>query len=348
MGKLGAGVFELARGLNEGTPEDELDERNRIKRLAIDTKVPVTFGNPWYQRRWQVNTRWREHFATCDEITAEGGKVLVQGSAGWHGSMRSFETLMPFDKAPVWFEFRQLPLDEQKRGLRDPRMRKKLVDAANNFKHKPNPAFPNALNRTIGWDWFFPLVNDALPPFKSLADYAAEQAKEPIEVMIDMALERDFKLFFVDPSNNEDHDVVVSMIRHPRCAVTFTDAGAHVTTTLNPVHSFLLGHWVRNAKAITMEEAIRKITFDLASFWQIRRRGLLKEGYHADVCVFDPETIRPHVPTLISDLPTGAQRLLQKADGIKATVVNGEILLKDGEHTGALPGRLLRGPLAAN
>jgi N-acyl-D-aspartate/D-glutamate deacylase len=227
-------------------------------------------------------------------------------------------------------------------------VRRSLVDAANNFKHTPNPAFPNALNRTVQWDWFFPLVDGVLPPFTSVGQIARERNLDPIDVMIDMALEHDLKLFFVDPSNNEDHDVVLAMIRHPNCAVTFTDAGAHVATTLNPVHTFSLAHWVRITGALTVEAAVRKITFDIASFWGLRGRGLLREGYYADVCVFDLAEVRPHVPRLVHDLPTGAPRLLQKADGITATIVNGTVLLRDGEHTGALPGRVLRGPLARN
>lgn len=348
MGKLGAGVFEIAREPAYARSPAATAESERLKKLAIETKVPVTFGNPWYSRRSSDPDAWRSQIAMCDEITVAGGRVLIQGSAGWHGSMRSFETLLPFDKAAVWMEFRALPLEEQKLRLRDPTVRQTLVEAAKNFKHKPNPAYPNALNRTVQWDWFFPLIDSVLPPFTSVGQMARERNEDPIDVMIDLALEHDLKLFFVDPSNNEDHDVVLAMIRHPNCAITFTDAGAHVATTLNPVHTFTLGHWVRNTAALSVEAAVRKITFDIASFWGLRGRGLLREGYHADVCVFDLAKVNPHVPKLVHDVPTGAPRLLQKADGITATIVNGVVLLRDGEHTGALPGRVLRGPLARN
>jgi N-acyl-D-aspartate/D-glutamate deacylase len=224
-------------------------------------------------------------------------------------------------------------------------MRQRLIDAAKNHIHKPNPAYANAFNSAVDWDWFFPMT-DALPPFKSMAAHAAETGKDPVELLVDMSIDSDFKLFFVDPANNEDLDVCIAMINHPRTAVTFTDSGAHVTVTVNPVHTFLLGHWVRNAQAITIEAAIRKITFDVAAFWGIQKRGLLKEGWHADLCIFDLNTVKPQLPSLVHDLPTGAPRLLQKADGIMATIVNGEILIKDNQHTGALPGRLIRGPLA--
>jgi N-acyl-D-aspartate/D-glutamate deacylase len=99
---------------------------------------------------------------------------------------------------------------------------------------------------------------------------------------------------------------------------------------------------------MTLEAAVRKITFDIASFWGLKGRGLLREGWCADVCIFDPDTISPSMPSLAYDLPAGAERLIQKADGIKATIVNGEVLIKDNEHTGNLPGRLIRGALAVN
>jgi N-acyl-D-aspartate/D-glutamate deacylase len=112
------------------------------------------------------------------------------------------------------------------------------------------------------------------------------------------------------------------------------------------IQTQLLGHWVRDRQALTLEQAIRKITFDLAAFWGLGGRGLLHEGYMADLVIFDPDKVAPAMPTLEYDLPAGARRLKQKSTGILATIVNGEVLLRNNEHTGALPGQLLRGPLA--
>ena len=95
-----------------------------------------------------------------------------------------------------------------------------------------------------------------------------------------------------------------------------------------------------------IEEAVNMLTFVPASHWGLRGRGLLREGFAADINVFDPTTIAPQMPVVKHDLPAGAKRLVQKADGIAATIVNGDVLLRDGEHTGALPGQLVRGPLA--
>ena len=92
--------------------------------------------------------------------------------------------------------------------------------------------------------------------------------------------------------------------------------------------------------------AVRMITFDTATQWGLSDRGLLRAGFAADLVVFDPATIGAEMPEVVTDLPAGAKRLTQRCRGIAATVVNGEVLLRDGKHTGALPGRLLRGPLA--
>jgi N-acyl-D-aspartate/D-glutamate deacylase len=89
------------------------------------------------------------------------------------------------------------------------------------------------------------------------------------------------------------------------------------------------------------------LTLEPATAWGFHERGLLREGLAADILVFDPDRVAPLMPEVVDDLPAGARRLRQKAEGFAASVVNGEIVLRDGEPTGARPGRLLRGPLAA-
>jgi N-acyl-D-aspartate/D-glutamate deacylase len=343
MGDLGAGVFELSRGIVNVDPDERAEEIDRLKALAIDSGVPCTFGGAWSNRRNPDN--WRPQFAMVDEVTAAGGHMLVQATAAWNGSLRSFETFMPYDNAPVWKEFRTLPLDEQEKGLRDPEMRARLVEVARNHKRETDPSLNNVMLREVDWNWIFPLYN-TLPPFRSVAEIAAERGTDPIEAVIDMALEKHLKLFFLAPTNCEDQDYVLAMLRHPNTAVTFGDSGAHIQTIVNPVQADLLGNWVRQKQAITLEAAVRKITFDIAAFWGLKDRGLLRQGWFADICVFDPDTIAPDMPELAHDLPTGAHRILQKAVGIKETVVNGEVLMRGTQHSGQLPGRLLRGAMA--
>ena len=93
---------------------------------------------------------------------------------------------------------------------------------------------------------------------------------------------------------------------------------------------------------MSLEDAVRQITYNTATLWGLHDRGLIRRGMAADMVIFDPDTIGPNMPEVVHDLPSGARRLKQTATGIKNTVVNGEILLTNNEHTGAIPGRLLR------
>jgi N-acyl-D-aspartate/D-glutamate deacylase len=345
MADLGTGILQLAR---ENVIEDEEERRiehEQIKSLALRSGVPLTFGGTWSKRH--APDAWRTQFRMVDETVAAGGKIMIQGTATWNGSLRSFETATPYDFVPVWKEFRKLPLDRQEAGLRDPAMRKRLVDAVKAHVHKPDPSLPNLYQRPVDWDWIFP-YDRTLPPFRSISEIAAERGIEPIDAFLDIALEHHLRIFFIQPSFNEDQDYVLAHIRHPNSCVTFSDAGAHVATTCSPIHGHLFGHWVRNARALPLEVAVRKVTHDIATFWGLKGRGWLREGYAADIVVFDPDSIAPGLPTLHHDLPAGAPRIKQKTEGIKATVVNGQVFMRDNQHTGALAGRVLRGPLAHN
>ena len=137
-------------------------------------------------------------------------------------------------------------------------------------------------------------------------------------------------------------------MKHKHSVVTFSDSGAHVSQIMDSsLQTHLLSHWVRDEEAFTLEEAVRHITYDTATRWGFHDRGLLREGMNADLVVFDPDTIEPRMPEVVNDLPGGSKRLKQYADGMKATVVNGRTVLKNNQHTGALPGRLVRGAQAA-
>jgi len=125
--------------------------------------------------------------------------------------------------------------------------------------------------------------------------------------------------------------------------MTFSDSGAHVSQIADAsIHTHLLGYWVRDRQEFTLEEAIKMITLAPALAWGFADRGLLRPGMKADINIFDPATVGPRVPELVSDLPAGGQRLLQRSVGFLATLVNGVVTLRDGEPTGLYPGELLR------
>ena len=153
---------------------------------------------------------------------------------------------------------------------------------------------------------------------------------------------------FVQPLVNESPDDVLGLLKHPRTLATFSDSGAHVCQEMgSSLQTHLLSYWVRKRQQFTLEQAVRMLTFDNASAWELPDRGLVRTGYAADLVVFDEARIRPLLPTVEQDLPGGARRLVQKADGIAATVVNGAVAFENGEATGNYAGQVLKGRLAA-
>jgi N-acyl-D-aspartate/D-glutamate deacylase len=275
-----------------------------------------------------------------EAATKDGGRMFAQVHTRDISILLSFETALPFDNWDVWREFRKQPLAQQLGGLRDPETRARLVDIAS--RPYEGPKIYGAAGRPPDWDFVY-LVDSLSRPKRSLAELARERNVRPVEIMIDEAVKRDLKLFFRQVPVNGYDDEVLKMMRHPRAVVTFSDAGAHVSQIMdNSIHTHLLSYWVRERQAFTLEEAIRKVTYETATHWGFADRGLVREGFAADLVIFDPETVTPQMPELRHDLPANAPRLFQGANGIAATIVNGQVLLRNGVPTGNLPGRLLR------
>ena len=339
MGELNAGLFEIA---GEETGRDgQADYLRRLRELAVETGRPVTWGM-FSSRR--APDFWRPYFDLLDETARAGGRMFAQVHSRALNVLLSFETRLPFDRLPVWRELRAKPLEDQRMALQDPELRKRLVEAA---------ATPDVGRGAVGaelrrpdYDWLF-LMESPVGPHRSIAELARERGCDPVEAMIELALARDLRCFFLQPLANENQDDVLEMMKHPRSVVTFSDSGAHVSQIMDSsLQTHVLAYWVREKQALELEEAVRMLTFEPASSWEFDDRGQLREGLAADVVVFDPDRIAPLLPEVATDLPAGAKRLTQKAAGIAATIVNGEVVFRDGVHTGSLPGQVLRGPLA--
>lgn len=188
-----------------------------------------------------------------------------------------------------------------------------------------------------GVDWDDPTVEQL----------ARSRGQHPVEVMIDLSLADDNQVY-VQPLVNETPDDVLGILKHPRTLATFSDSGAHVCQEMgSSLQTHFLSYWVRKRGAFTLEEAVKKLTHDNAQAWEMKGRGLLAEGYQADILLFEEDRIRPQLPTVEKDLPGGARRLVQKAEGIKATLVNGALAFENGEATGSLAGTVLKGRLAS-
>lgn len=341
MGELGVGLFELANEPQVAArdPEARAEANARLRRLAVETGVPVTFGVLGAADE-QI---WRDQLHLLDETAAEGGRMFAQTHCRGVSVLLSFKTNLPFDRLPEWAELRALPLDAQAELLRRPEVRERLVRAAEEgeFGHavgaearKPRYDRIHVLERAHGRN-------------PTLAELSESSGRHPVEIMIDLALESKFEIFFQQFPVKPDTTAIEAMLKHPRTAMTFSDSGAHVSQIMDSsIQTDLLAEWVRAREVFTLEEAVRMITYVPATLWGMADRGLVREGMAADLNVIDPDTIAPQLPQLAADLPAGARRLVQKAQGIRATIVGGRTVLTDGVPTGELPGRLLRGPLA--
>ena len=308
-----------------------------MSRLAIESGRPFTFG--LFSRRTNPGS-WRTTFDIIERTCRDGGRMFAQVHSRALNVLLSFETQLPFDKWDMWRDMRKLPLVEQKQWLLDADKRRKLVEIAS--KPYEGPQVRGAEARPPEWDWIFPMT-DMKGRDKSMADLARQKNTHPVELMIDMALERDMKFFMIQPIANENQVEALELMKHPRSVVTFSDSGAHVSQIMDSsLQTHLLSHWVREKQAFTLEEAVKMITCDTATQFGFHDRGLLREGMAADIVVFDADTIGARMPEVVNDLPAGAKRLRQKCDGMHATIVNGQVLLRDNEPTGNLPGRLLR------
>ena len=346
LAALDAGIFQIGPDISGGEAQRAFLER--LRRVALENGRPIMFGvlatrqgvdpNPWdYQTRYM------------DDVVAAGGRMFGQATTRSINAVFSLKSYLPFDVLPGWQALRKLPLDEQKCRLADPEMRRRLVAEEAQMKPRDSvlqgggaattdPRKPHYANLypMLGVDWDDP----------SIAHLARQSGKHPVEIIIDLCLKDDNRVF-VQPIVNESPADVLGILQHPRTLATFSDSGAHVCQEMgSSLQTHLLSYWVRNKQQFTLEEAIRMLTFDNASAWELPDRGLVRTGYAADLVVFDEQRIKPCLPTVEQDLPGGARRLVQKADGIAATIVNGTVAVENGQATSDFAGCVLKSRLA--
>jgi N-acyl-D-aspartate/D-glutamate deacylase len=181
---------------------------------------------------------------------------------------------------------------------------------------------------------------------QSAAELGRAMGRDPVDALFDLSLADDLAAEFTVATMNTDAAAVAEIFTHPRALIGLSDAGAHLTLFCEAGQtSRLLGHWVRERRALTLEEAVRRITSMPAGLFGLADRGRLAPGLAADVTVFDPGRIADHEPELRRDLPDGGPRLVQRASGIAWTLVNGRPVIEEGRlPAGGTPGpgRVLR------
>ena len=177
----------------------------------------------------------------------------------------------------------------------------------------------------------------------SIAAIAEARGVEPADALLDVALADDLETLFDFPVMNQDPEGVRPLVTDPRFMIGLSDGGAHVDQLCDAGYAtYLLGKWVRERQALTLEEGVRRLTSEPAAFFGIPDRGVIAPGKAADLVVFDPDTVDDVPPEYVHDLPGGAKRLVARARGVEATVVGGRVLYRAGTHTGAMPGAVLR------
>jgi len=328
----------------------DLDFPDGIAELMADFSVagqrPVNWNVLVVNGKANAEDAAMRQLAVSDLARARGGEVIALTMPRTPGVYMSLKNGMMFDVLPgLWREVFKQPVAQRIASFRDPEVRRQLADDAEQI-----PA------------------DSALKPFATLADYAvvstvtetgktyegrklgaiaAEQGKTPIDAMLDIAIADNLETVFAPDQGGYDRaswELRGKLWADDRTLVGASDAGAH----LDLIDSFdfattVLAKGVREEKIITLEAAIHELTERPATYFGLIDRGVIREGYHADIVVFDPARVAGRPIGRRHDLPGGSEyRMYSEADGIDHVFVNGVEIVRHGAHTGALPGTLLR------
>ena len=350
---LAAGLRDAGAGVFQLLPNHEVPVKKRfalIEELARTSGRPVSFT---FMQSPDEGDAWRETLKGLDRANAEGleirGQVIGRPTATMLGLELSFH---PFSLHPSFRPLAGLPLAEKVAAMRDPELRRKLLSEE---PADPNPFFLFLISET---EMLFRLgdpPNYHPDPDTSMGAIARAGGRDVMEVIYDVLLEREGREILYRPLGNTSGYRFQSsgrnLIPNDHTVVALGDGGAHYSSICDAAYTtYFLIYWSRDAeedRKVDLPVAIRKLALDPAKAVGLRDRGLVKEGYKADLNVIDLKRLHLHAPVPIYDLPAGGRRLSQRADGYVATIVSGKVTYKDGEPTGALPGRLIRGAKAA-
>jgi N-acyl-D-aspartate/D-glutamate deacylase len=314
-----------------------------MKHFALSHKVPVMFG-VISTKQGDDPPRWQDQLETIQAVNLAGGRMFGQASTRSINAIFSLKSYLPFDVLDAWKPIRALPLPMQLEALRQPSLRQELIAAESLMKPRDNKLQGGGAATTDArkpdYDNLY-VMRDVDWQDKTVGELAVESGKHPVDLMIELCLTNNDQIF-VQPIVNESREDLKTLLGHEQILATFSDSGAHVAQEMgSSLQTHFLHYWVNQAKAFTLEAAVKKLSHDNARAFGLEQRGMLKEGYWADVLLFEEDRIRPCVPVVENDLPAGARRLVQKAEGIRRVFVNGAESFIDGESTGQYAGSLL-------
>ncbi len=328
---------------------DAPSELSMLRRLVTESGRPLSFSLAQSDRGPDA---WRMLLGFLDDCARDGLPVKAQVCGRPVGLLLGLSlTLNPFSAHPTYRQIEHLPLSEKLAALRTPEMKARLLA---DTPSSDNP-FVKAVLRNFAR--MFPLSDppDYEPsPEQSLGAQAARLGCRPEELAYDWMLKDDGKALILFPFLNYANDSLspsLEMMRHPHTVLGLGDGGAHVGMICDgSFPTSMLTHWTRDrtrGDRLPLEWVIKAQTRDTAAAVGLMDRGLLKQGYKADINIIDYDRLKLHRPTVAYDLPAGGRRLVQYAEGYDATIVSGQVTYRNGEATKALPGRLLRGATRA-
>jgi N-acyl-D-aspartate/D-glutamate deacylase len=335
--ELGTGIIQAGGG-NGAEMKDGL-----MSRLSEATGRPLVYNN--LNQSMRRPSEWKEQMAKVDESFAKGIRAYPTCTPNRITDFFTMRNTQTFRGLPTWHPLLLASHEEKLRAYSDPEVRRKLHEEAVEFKSGVNPP---GISRTW-WD-YMTVQNAVLPKNKGLegktvGEIAKARGKGVIDAFLDLVVEEDLDTAFLHGENNVDDEAVAKILNYPNAIIGLSDGGAHVQFQSGFGFSTrLLGEWVREKQIMSLETAVKRLTFESATVFGLHDRGLLLPGMVADIVVFNPDTVRPLPHEVVHDFPTGAMRIREPAEGIRMTVVNGHVLLEDGKHSGALPGRVLRNP----
>lgn len=281
-----------------------------------------------------VPGHWRSVLADAARANATGLHVRPQTTPRAIGVLFSLAASTPWDRSPSWAALQSLSFADRLAAVQHADRRAALI------------ADGESLGRGIDELYVMTPEHGAryeLDRDNTLVARAARNGRSAVAEFLELVLLHDGAVILNWPVQNGDFAAIEAMLDDPNIIMGLADAGAHATQIMDASQAtFFLQHWVRERKHFTIEEGVRRLTGDTAAFLGLNDRGVLRPGACADVNIIDLGGLELALPEIVHDFPGGAPRYVQKCKGIDATIVNGEVFMEHGEHTGALAGTLLR------
>ena len=337
---LGRTLGEFNRGIIEILPPGAGQPTEADRLHLLD--VARTSGRPVFFLGFDDGAR-----PFVEEATREGAQLYNLLRAIPFNPRITLKKTTYFANLDVWDVVMAKPFDEKMALLGNPEKRAELREAALQ-RQRRRPGVPG---RFIKWKAM--IVNKAVLEKnralegRSLTDLADALGKHVADVMLDLAVEEKLETEFLLQSRSlEEEAAIADYVKTGHAIPSQTDAGAHLNTNFCTAgeSTYVLGEWVRDRQHLTLEDAIRRFTFQPASIMGLHDRGLVREGMVADLMVFDLGKLGVKEDEITRDGPNGSPRRVQGATGVDYVVVGGQLVLDHGQHTGAFPGRVLRAP----